>query len=242
MLYGGNDQRETDSVNRSLLDIEGIMKKVLVALPVVLLIGCGPVFNGPEQATYSQDNFPINVEAETVSADITPMAGKKGITAIDAVTVRSMASEYKQRGHGTIKVTAPAGNSADANAAVKSITRKLHAAGLSEAPVETSSSGPAGGPVMLSYTRYSTSVYECGLWDDQLSRTWRNVPNRNFGCATQNNLAAMLEDPYDLVEPRGMGPADADRRGKVLETYREGEVTASERSEEESGAVTQSVQ
>ena len=34
-----------------------------------------------------------------------------------------------------------------------------------------------------------------------------NRPYWNFGCATQRNLAAMVDNPADLVQPRGEAPA-----------------------------------
>ena len=52
------------------------------------------------------------------------------------------------------------------------------------------------------------------------------------------NLAAMVADPRDLVAPRTMGVGDTGRRLDVIERYRAGESTASERSEHESGAVS----
>ena len=61
----------------------------------------------------------------------------------------------------------------------------------------------------------------------------------NHGCATQNNLAAMVADPADLVGPKTMTPADAGRRNTVLEKYRAGEATATQRSEQDSGAVSE---
>ena len=39
-----------------------------------------------------------------------------------------------------------------------------------------------------------------------------NRPYWNLGCATQRNLAAMVDNPADLVQPRGETPAYAARR------------------------------
>ena len=49
-----------------------------------------------------------------------------------------------------------------------------------------------------------------------------NIENRNyynFGCATQQNLAAMVANPLDLLYPRGMTPPDATRRVGVVGNY-----------------------
>ena len=51
--------------------------------------------------------------------------------------------------------------------------------------------------------------------------TFENKNYYNFGCATQNNLAAQIADPNDLLGPRRMTPADATQRGQALKRYRE---------------------
>ena len=45
----------------------------------------------------------------------------------------------------------------------------------------------------------------------------------NLGCATQRNLAAMVANPADLVQPRGEDPISTSRRTVVLDKYRKGE-------------------
>ena len=66
-------------------------------------------------------------------------------------------------------------------------------------------------------------------------RSWRlrydpvwceNRPYWNLGCAYQRNLAAMVDNPADLVQPRGETPIYAARRTQALDKYRKGEATA----------------
>ena len=57
--------------------------------------------------------------------------------------------------------------------------------------------------------------------------------------ATQRNLAAMVADPTDLVQPRAETPAYTERRTTVLEHYRTGAATSStENSESTAGRIT----
>jgi pilus assembly protein CpaD len=49
-----------------------------------------------------------------------------------------------------------------------------------------------------------------------------NQPPWNYGCATQRNLAAMVENPADLVQPRAETPVYTMRRTTVVEKYRTG--------------------
>ena len=71
-------------------------------------------------------------------------------------------------------------------------------------------------------------------------RSRDNGENRNyfdFGCATQQNLAAMVDNPLDLLYPRGLTPADAARRATVLDKYRKGEPFTADLSRETGGTV-----
>jgi pilus assembly protein CpaD len=49
----------------------------------------------------------------------------------------------------------------------------------------------------------------------------------------------MLEDPADLVHPRGEGPPDQMRRQNTFDKYRKGEATAAEKSDQGNGAVSE---
>ena len=55
-----------------------------------------------------------------------------------------------------------------------------------------------------------------------------NQPFWNLGCATQRNVASMVDNPADLVQPRGETPPSAPRRSVVLEKYRKGEDTTTQ--------------
>ena len=52
----------------------------------------------------------------------------------------------------------------------------------------------------------------CGLWPDDIGPTYDLLhcdepPYWNHGCATQRNLAAQVDNPADLVQPRAETPA-----------------------------------
>jgi pilus assembly protein CpaD len=52
------------------------------------------------------------------------------------------------------------------------------------------------------------------------------VPYWNLGCASQRNLAALVDNKADLVQPRGEIPPYTGRRTTVLDKYHRGESTA----------------
>ena len=63
----------------------------------------------------------------------------------------------------------------------------------------------------LHYPTVTADAGPCGLWPHDLGPTYdrEHYENRqyyNFGCANQRNLAAMVDNPSDLVQPRGEIP------------------------------------
>ncbi|HOP20771.1 MAG TPA: CpaD family pilus assembly protein, partial [Amphiplicatus sp.] len=69
---------------------------------------------------------------------------------------------------------------------------------------------------------------QCGQWSEDIIATGQNRNYHNFGCATQNNIAAMLADPHDLIAPADETPPDSTARIRGVQAYREGSVTVSE--------------
>jgi pilus assembly protein CpaD len=68
----------------------------------------------------------------------------------------------------------------------------------------------------------------CGQWPQNLgpgqdSSYSENRPYYNLGCASQRNLAAMVDNPADLVQPRGEQAGYTGRRTVAIEKYRKGE-------------------
>ena len=79
----------------------------------------------------------------------------------------------------------------------------------------------------------------CGLWPEDLGPSIKdtgyfdNKSYYNFGCAYQRNMAAMIDNPSDLVQPRPETPAYTMRRTEGFEKYRKGDTTATDYPESE---------
>jgi pilus assembly protein CpaD len=103
--------------------------------------------------------------------------------------------------------------------------------------------GPNIAPIRVSYPRIAGQVGPCGLWPEDIGPSYtrnhfENQPVWNAGCATQRNLAAMVDNPADLVQPRGETPAYNMRRTTVLEKYRSGNSPATQYPETNSGKIS----
>ena len=82
--------------------------------------------------------------------------------------------------------------------------------------------------MIVSFTNYVATASECGDWSEEIERRFRNIPAKNFGCFAQQNLAAMIADPRDLVTPTALADSDASRSANVYEKYVQGEPTSSQ--------------
>ena len=85
--------------------------------------------------------------------------------------------------------------------------------------------------IRLSYPRIAAVAGPCGVWPEDLGpsimneRYFENKEYYNFGCAYQRNMAAMVDNPADLVQPRPETPPYTARRTEAFEKYRKGEPT-----------------
>jgi pilus assembly protein CpaD len=106
--------------------------------------------------------------------------------------------------------------------------------------------GPTLAAVRMSYPRVAAQAGPCGLWPEDVGPSlnrdyFENQPPWNFGCATQRNLAAMVDDPADLVQPRGETPPYTMRRTTVVEKYRQGVPTATQYPSADSAKISTSI-
>jgi len=67
------------------------------------------------------------------------------------------------------------------------------------------------GGVIITYKRKFAVTKECGDWSKSVTVTGDNRPYRNFGCAQQHNLAAMVANPEDFENPPALSPASSGR-------------------------------
>ena len=146
--------------------------------------------------------------------------------------VLAFGNAFMQSGSTILAIVLPAG-SANAYAASGigvQIEQILIANGVPLGAIQYRSypagSGDTGAPLRLAYVEISASTAPCGPWTDNVARNLNNENYEAFGCATQNNLAAMVANPLDLLYPRIMTPPDAARRATALANYQQGRATA----------------
>ena len=181
--------------------------------------------------------------AETFRADMPVDPRDNGLTWEQEGMLAAIATEYKVRGHGPLVISYPQG-AANEDAAIGAIAASrtyLYEQGLDWRQItggayDARQQGNAA--VIFTFTRYRAVAPDCQQGWEDLRPSFDNHHNERFGCALAVNLAAMISDPRDLIAPRNMDPSDAGRRQTILDHYRAGESTTSERSDHESGTVS----
>lgn len=187
---------------------------------------------GPDLSVEAR--HPIVVREGYAMLDLLPGGGPRGLTDREAADVRAFAAEWHASGRGPIVISVPHGGASDvlSRYAVPAIRAQLAAGGAVPGAIETvryRADGPLHlAPVRLSFAHLQAALtHPCGEWPTGgTTREANKGAYPNFGCDQQQNLAAMVADPEDLIRPRAEGPTYASRRQTVLDKYAQGQPTA----------------
>jgi pilus assembly protein CpaD len=224
-------------------------------LPVLLLglsalgacASVPPPEPGQRPVPTAADNHRIEVTQTSERLTLPVAKDDVALSAAARAQLNDFAGGYLRYGHGALVLSAPAGsgNSDSASVVAGDARRALVDAGVSYAAVAGSTydaSGVEDAPIVVSFARFEAEAPNCApLWEQDLAHQSNNQPWESFGCATQANLAALVEDPADLLAPRAEDPRDSGRRDTVMQAYRAGQPTGAERSNDEHVAISNAV-
>ena len=180
---------------------------------------------------------PIAIEEGNESMVVLIGRGRGGLTASQRAEVMGLGQSWMHEGTGAITADVPV-DTPNARAAADSmheIQSLLAAAGVPANGLNVHRYRPDDAkflpPIRLTYPRLKAVAGPCGLWPEDLGPSvknkgyYDNKPYYNFGCAYQRNMAAMVEDPADLEQPRSETPPYTIRRSEAFEKYRKGTPT-----------------
>jgi pilus assembly protein CpaD len=216
-----------------------MIRRDMIRLACLLAVMLAGSCSSPsEQKMVPQDgaaNHPITVEPTFRSLKI---ANSGRLSADDAASLSAFVDDYLARGNGSISITAPAGPYTQQT--ITALGEQLANMGVprSRILVGTQDDATSDGRVEFGYISYQASSGACGDWSVDVADTADNTPMPNFGCAVQHNIAAQVADPRDLAQSRGLGPSDTTRRMQLLSKYEQGQSTATVKSKDQSGAVS----
>jgi len=181
---------------------------------------------------------PIAIQEADRSVVIFVGRARGGLSAEQRADVMGLAQTWLHEGTGAIVADVPTGtpNARAAESAFREAQAMLSAAGVPPNGVTVHHYHPDNprqlATVRLSYPRIAATAGPCGLWPEDLGPSIKdrgyieNKPYYNFGCAFQRNMAAMVEQPSDLLQPRPETPAYTARRTEGFDKYRKGTSTS----------------
>jgi pilus assembly protein CpaD len=203
----------------------------------VVLAGCQHTQEVAEAPLPPNDyrlRHPIAIREGVRTVELFIGSARGTLTPAQRADVADFALSWKREATGGVIIDLPAGtpNQRAARDATPEIRSMLVAAGVPGGSISVQSHRVADptrlATVRLNYPKMRAAAGPCGLWPEDLGPAYYNrgyIENRqywNFGCASQHNLAAMVENPADLVQPRGETPVYSMRRTTVMEKYRLG--------------------
>jgi pilus assembly protein CpaD len=211
-----------------------------------VLVGIGLALGGcqhDEVATASipddyRQRHPIAIEEQNRSIVVFVGHARGGLTATQRADVMGLASTWMREGTGAIHIDVPSGtpNARPVAESMREIQALLAAGGVPSRGIIARPYQPEDKrflpPIRMTYSKIAAVAGPCGLWPEDLgpsikNKSWfENKDYYNFGCAYQRNIAAMVDNPSDLEQPRPETPAYTVRRTAAFEKYRKGTTTA----------------
>ncbi|MDD7910090.1 CpaD family pilus assembly protein [Pseudovibrio exalbescens] len=223
----------------------------VVGLVSALLVGCQSA--QPQQPVSLADfdyrqKHPIILTEASENFDI-PLGGNtRNINRQLSSTIMAFGQQAKAEGNGYVEVLVPSGsaNEAAAKAVTPQIRSALKMGGVEPSRIVTRAypvdDSYASAPIRLSFARTKAVVpHKCGEWPENLVGDMENTTPDNFGCSYQANLAAMIDNPADLVQPRAETPVDVQQRRDMFGKYRTGQQTPSQYKEGVGAQVSESL-
>ncbi|MGA7714112.1 MAG: CpaD family pilus assembly protein [Rhizomicrobium sp.] len=210
------------------------------SVAAVMLAGscAAPINDGTGLSSDGAVNHPITVEPHFQTIKLSFSAPDAGLMPDDAARFDAFVDAYRDHGNGAISITVPSGP--DASATISYFGEKLASHGVARARILVGTREAANGDtrVEIGYVAFTAQTKPCGDWSESLADTSANATAANFGCAVQQNIAAEVADPRDLIAARPMSDADATRRNTALGEYEKGKPTAAEKTQDQSGKVS----
>jgi pilus assembly protein CpaD len=235
-------------------------RRVAVALGVVALAGTLAACSSTQPMTAQQvtasvptdyrNRHPIVLREGPRTVELF-IGNKRGtLTTAQRADVLAFAGEWRREATGGILVDLPSGtsNAGAAASALQEVRSILSAAGVPPQAVGVRPHRPSDPnklvTLRLNYPKVQADAGPCGLWPQDIGPSWtrdhsENGEYWNLGCASQRNLAAMVANPADLVQPRGETPPYNGRRTTTLDKYHRGESTATTYSNTERGKISE---
>lgn len=240
--------RNPSQVSRLKLRPATAARLAAVATIALTISGCRP---GEEPGAHvagwtlidASQRHPIVVSKEPANLTVRVPRGSSGLTPNQRSNIVDFLNRYRgNNGADRMTIAVPTGapNEVAALHAVADLRDLMRDHGIDDSRISVKpyhTDGDPQPPIRVSYARFVAEAPQCGQWPTNLSDDPRNLPYPNFACAQQRNIAAQIANPADLLGPRSMTPAPAERREQQWEKYVKGESTVAKKDQDERAQV-----
>jgi pilus assembly protein CpaD len=220
-------------------------------LTAAAVAGCS-AYGQAVRDSYPEDirqRHPISLREGPKTLELFVGVNRGGLSPAQRADLVAFAQTWQRESTGGILIDIPTAtpNARAAHDAVGEVRSILAAAGVAPGAIATRHYRPVTtikfATLRLSYPKMIAEAGPCGMWPRDLGPNIEGIdPSNhsywNFGCTQQRNLAAMVDTPADLVQPRGETPAYTARRTVVLEKYRKGDPTSTKNPDAEKAKIS----
>lgn len=191
----------------------------ILAATALLSFGCSPdlaSFDDTYEPQSVDENFPIKVVERPVRLTVEAAAG--GLRTPQKNQITGFAR------HAAIGATTPVTVSyASGNRLARQVAgdtaKILVKEGVPAGAILVTPRDGRDNEVTLAFAAKLAQTRPCGDWSENLRANQFNDSGPNFGCAFQQNFAAMVANPEDLEKPQTMDPATSASQKSVLDGY-----------------------
>lgn len=203
---------------------------ILALATAALLAGCTTQRDSITVGAIPDDyrtNHPIVIAEKKMTLDLPVGASDRGVTKIQKVALEGFLAGYDRSAAPVLTIMTPVGsaNELAATMASRDFIRLARKAGVpAERVMPTQYQAESiefSSPVRIAYIAMRAQTDQCGRWPEDILDSSENKHYANFGCSYQNNLAAQIANPADLLGPRKPSPIDAENRNVVIDNYRD---------------------
>jgi pilus assembly protein CpaD len=166
---------------------------------------------------------PVGFRKQSETLDVEVPSGADGLSANQRVDVYRFLQRYKHEAVGRLVISVPgdAGDRAAMAKSVQGIQAHVASAGidyrLRRGGREQHLDGAPA--IRLAYQRPVAVPPACDRWPENVGRNEERIPYPNWGCATQRNIAVMVDNARDLRQPQAEDPRSGERRSATWSAY-----------------------
>ncbi len=184
-------------------------------------------------------NHPIVITEKDDVIDLPVASSDHTMTPVQKVALDGFMANYDRRSGSLVRIMVPSdtANAAAASRVARDLAARMQTKGVPGGRIVTlpykAGAPEASAPIRVVYGRMQASTGPCGRWPADVLDDSENKHYANFGCSYQNNLAAQIANPADLLGPREQTEIDAANRVGAIEEYETRGVTNRFRSASE---------